>query len=239
MASKIVIRFMFIAALVVTAHTIKPFSLGSVSTQALGIAQSFSFVLPEAAAERIKHAHYLAHLYGKGLFDDETSPEWVKQNLQNLLPANLVAVSNAVELNDDAEIKDVRAGDLNRKSAPKRPVKRVKRDDTRDEDSGCSKNSEITHLPEVRSLKAVALVQPIGVTSYRWVMISKPIIMTLECPDTIRIRVESFEAPLDAVTGPDEEEAEVTEQTETTMEPEPMALPEPTAPRIPECIRIP
>lgn len=238
MASKIVIRTMFIAALVVTAHTIKPFSLGNVSTQAMGIAQSFSFVLPEAAAERIKHAHYLAHLYGKGLFDDETSSEWVKENLQNFLPANLVAVSNSVELNDDAEIKDVRAGDLNRKSAPKRPVKRIKRDDTRDEDSGCSKNSELTNLPEVRSLKTVALVQPNNAMAYRWVMISSSTLMTLECKENNPIKVEIVEAPFETVIGPNEEEAEM-------QEPEPTALPEPTdlivpiAPRIPECIRIP
>ena len=163
MASKAFIRSILVAALVVTAHTIKPFTFGSVALQALGTARSLSFVMPEAAAERIEHAHYLAHIYSKGLFDD-TDSSWTQQNM---LRSGLVAFANSVETYDDADIKDVKPGDVNRKSAPKRPVKRIKRDENRDEDSGCTKNNEIAQLPDVRAVKTVSYLPSTNAMNYQ------------------------------------------------------------------------
>lgn len=184
MASKAFIRTILVAVLVVTAHTIKPFTFGSVTLQALGTARSLSFVMPETAAERIEHAHYLAYIYGKGLFDDTP---WTQQNL---LQSNLVAIANSVETMDDADIKDVKPGDLNRKPTPKRPIKRIKRDENRDEDSECTKNAEIANLPNKPSVKTISQLTPdyqprmvkagFISTAVRSELI-KPMVMRLDC----------------------------------------------------------
>lgn len=158
MASKAFIRTIIVVVLFVTAHTIKPFTFGSVTLQALGTARSLSVVMPEIAAEHIEYAHHLASIYGKGLFDETP---WTQQNL---LQSNLVAFANSVETLDDADIKDVKPGDLNRKSIPKRPIKRIKRDENRDDDSDCNKNSEIAKLPQSGSGSTISYLTPIAKT---------------------------------------------------------------------------
>lgn len=241
MASKIVIRTLLVAALLVTAHTIKPFSLNNVALQALGTARSLSFALPGTAAENIEHAYYLAQTYGKGLFDDDAASLWTKQNL---FQPGLVAIANSVELDGDAEIKDVKSADSARKPTQKRSVKRIRRDDTRDEESNCSKNIE---LPQVHTTKAVALVPPPSVMAYQsrliaafyshanrlpgvtrikadWVQL-KPVVLTSACREAEQVQVEFVEAPVENTTGPEE-----------------LFFAEPApAPQIsmPECIRIP
>lgn len=159
MASKAFIRTIIVVVLFVTAHTIKPFTFGSVTLQALGTARSLSVVMPEIAAEHIGYAHHLASIYGKGLFDETP---WTQQNLLQSNLANLVAFANSVETLDDADIKDVKPGDLNRKSTPKRPIKRIKRDENRDDDSDCNKNSEIAKLPQSISGSAISYLTPIA-----------------------------------------------------------------------------
>lgn len=196
MASKAFIRTILVAALVVTAHTIKPFTFGSVALQALGTARSLSFVMPEAAAERIEHAHYLANIYSKGLFDD--TPVWTQQSM---LQTNLVAFANSVETYDDADIKDVKPGDVNRKSAPKRPVKRIKRDENRDDDSGSAKNSEIAQLPDVRAVKTVSYLPSTNVMNYQPRFIKAGLITTagrteLETLRTMLADCGSIELPM-------------------------------------------
>ncbi|MBS1786699.1 MAG: hypothetical protein JST85_03205 [Acidobacteria bacterium] len=245
MASKIVFRTLLVAALLVTAHTIKPFSLNNVALQALGTARSLSFALPGTAAENIEHAYYLAQTYGKGLFDDDAASLWAKPNL---FQSELVAVANSVELDGDAEIKDVKSADSSRKPAQKRSVKRIRRDDTRDEESNCSKNSEISHLPQVHTIKAIALTPPPSVLAYQsrliaafyshtnkfpgvtrlkadWVQL-KPALLTSSCREAEQVQIEVTEAPVEVTTGPEEE----------------LFFAEPTpAPQVamPECIRIP
>ncbi len=184
MASKVFIRTILIVVLVFTAHTVKPFTFGNVTLQALGTARSLSLVMPEAAAERIEHAHHLAYIYGKGLFDDTP---WTQQNM---LQSNLMAFANSVETMIDADIKDVKPGDLNRKPTPKRPVKRIKRDENRDEDSECTKNAEIANLPNKPSVKTISSLTPnyqprivkagFISTAVRSELI-KPMIMRLDC----------------------------------------------------------
>lgn len=265
MASKIVIRTMLVAALVVTAHTIKPFSFGNVTLHALGAARSISFVLPEAAADRIEHAHYLAQTYGKGLFDDDAVSIWAKQNSfrSGLVAfANSVELSNSIDPNADAEIKDVKSSDPSRKPAQKRPVKRIKRDENREEDSGCSKTNEIAQLPDVPMIKAVAMLQPTTIAlayqpkemnlamaalihhsrrlpnlpnfKVEWTLISKPVTLTSLCREASATKTEVVEAPVDIVIGPEEEEdfAELEQQ---------VAPPAPTVAMPPalECVRIP
>ena len=192
MTSKAFIRTILVAVLVVTAHTIKPFTFGSVTLQALGTARSLSFVMPEAAADRIEHAHYLAYIYGKGLFDDD-SPAWTQQNM---LRSGLVAFANSVETMGDADIKDVKPGDVNRKAAPKRPAKRIKRD----EDSECAKNAEIAKLPDVRSVKTVSYLTPASVMNYQPRLVKAGFITTavrteLARPQLTRLDCGSIELP--------------------------------------------
>lgn len=243
MASKIVIRTLLVAALLVTAHTIKPFSLNNVALQALGTARSLSFALPGTAAENIEHAYYLAQTYGKGLFDDDAASLWTKPNM---FQPGLVAVANSVELDGDAEIKDVKSADSARKPTQKRSVKRIRRDDTRDEESNCSKNSE---LPQVHTIKALALVPPRSVLAYQsrliaavyshangapgvakikadWVQV-KPALMISSCREAEQVQIEVTEAPFEVTTGPQEELF--------------FAEPAPAPPQVamPECIRIP
>lgn len=241
MASKIAIRTLLIAALVVTAHTIKPFSVNNVALKALGTAKSLSFALPEAAAERIEHAYYLAQTYGKGLFDDDAASLWTKQNV---FQTQLVAFANSVELDGNADIKDVKSVDPSKKPAQRR-AKRIKRDENRDEESNCSKNSEVTKLPEVRAVKAVKLTPPSNLLAYQhkamttlyltslkvgWLLIAKPAATTSSCREADSIKVESVEAPIDFVVGPEEELL--------FAEPNQVALPAPTM-AMPECIRLP
>ncbi len=251
MAIKIVIRTLLIAALLVTAHTIKPFSFGNIALQVLGSARSLSFALPEAAAERIEHAYFLAQTYGKGLFDDDVASLWTKQNS---FRTELAAFANSVELNDDAEIKDVKSADPSRKPNQKRPVKRIKRDDSHDEDSSCSRNSEVSQLPEAHAIKAVALTPPPSVMAYQkhlmaaffsrsnrfpamksfrvdWVQIGNPANLSSSCREADSIKVEFVEAPIEITTGPEEEEQFSAEPTEMTSSTPTVAMP--------ECIRIP
>ncbi len=250
MASKIAIRTLLIAALVVTAHTIKPFSFNNVALKALGTARSLSFALPEAAAERIEHAYYLAQTYGKGLFDDDAASLWTKQNV---FKTQLVAFANSVELDDNADIKDVKSGDPSKKPAQRR-AKRIKRDENRDEESNCSKNNEVAKLPEVRAIKAVKLTPPSNLLAYQhkamttlylssgrlpnltslkvgWLLIAKPAaVVSAACREADSIKVEAVEAPLDIVVGPEEELF--------FAEPNQVMPPAPTV-TMPECIRIP
>jgi hypothetical protein len=64
-----VIRILVILALVITAHTIKPFSVKNVSQHMLYSAQSFSFVLPEPARSSFDDANQLALNLSDSLFE--------------------------------------------------------------------------------------------------------------------------------------------------------------------------
>lgn len=66
MTGQAVIRLVFVIALMITAHAIRPFSLDNVTTHLLSTARSFSFVLPEAAVASIEHANFLAAALGVG-----------------------------------------------------------------------------------------------------------------------------------------------------------------------------
>lgn len=253
MASKIVIRTMLIAALVVTAHTIKPFSFGNVTLQVLGTAHSLSFAMPEAAAERIEYAHYLAQTYGKGFFDDDAASVWAKQNF---LGSEFVALASSVDPNENAEIKDVKSADQSKKPAQKRPVKRIKRDENRDEDSGCSKSNEIAKLPEAKMLKAIALVSSVNLTAYQpemvaltqhsrrlpnlpgfkieWALAPKPAATSL-CRDAVITTAEIVEATVEIVIGPEEEEENIVAEPEQIVP----LISTGRVSGIPECLRIP
>ena len=158
-----VIQISIFILLAVTANAIKPFSPGNVILHTLSAAQSLSFVLPNAAAEKIEQANYLAQAYGKSIFDGKRSNSWSPQNtLQLSQPAaqlELLTASLSSEPSVEAEIKDVEMCP-GKKSAPaKRQVRHLKpgvvRGD-RDEAAGSAKAKEIVR-PTVQS---VAQVEP-------------------------------------------------------------------------------
>lgn len=161
---KAVIQIALLITLVVTANAIKPFSLGNVALHTLAAAQSFSFVLPDAAAERIEQANYLAQAYGRSLFDgDGSNSIWPSQNVLSagLLASNFSGEPPVETGIVEAEIKDVDSCEPGRKSAPaKRPVRRVKpgmaRGDHDEAPAGGAKAKEVAR-PAVQS---IAMLEP-------------------------------------------------------------------------------
>nr|MDQ3010126.1 hypothetical protein [Acidobacteriota bacterium] len=93
----------------------------------LSAAQSLSFVLPNAAVERIEQANYLAQAYGRSLFDGNGSDSiWSRQNTFQSGQLALMAASFTIEPSAEAEIKDVEVCP-GKKSAPaKRQVRHLK-----------------------------------------------------------------------------------------------------------------
>ncbi len=162
-----VIQIATLITLAVTANAIKPFSPGNVVMHTLSAAQSLSFVLPGAAAERIEQANYLAQAYGKSLFDGKrNNSAWSPQNTfqsgqldqLELIAASLSPVG-PVAPSVEAEIKDVEMCP-GKKSAPsKRQVRHLKpgvvRSD-RDESAGSAKAKEVAR-PTVQS---IAMAEP-------------------------------------------------------------------------------
>ncbi|MGE0885668.1 MAG: hypothetical protein AB7P14_19135 [Blastocatellales bacterium] len=164
MAGKIFIRTLLVAVLVVTAHVIKPFSFGNVTLHALGAARSFSFVMPEAAVERIEYANYLTQAFGKRLFDGDDDHIWTSEDV---LRSNLVAFTSEASTLDDAEIRDVKSYEPAKKTAPKRQVRRLKRDDSHDGDSTSARSNEIAELPEAPFFEMVAMLKPVDLPVYQ------------------------------------------------------------------------
>jgi hypothetical protein len=67
MASKAIQRTLLVVALIVTAHALKPFSVGSVAYHLLRSANSFSFLLPDSALSSLEQADYLAAVLDSSL----------------------------------------------------------------------------------------------------------------------------------------------------------------------------
>jgi hypothetical protein len=67
MLSKAIPRALLLLALIVAANAAKPISTSSVTRHLLRTAQSFSFLLPAAALNRLAQANYLAEALGRGL----------------------------------------------------------------------------------------------------------------------------------------------------------------------------
>ncbi|MEO6723956.1 MAG: hypothetical protein ABIP14_01520 [Blastocatellia bacterium] len=155
-----VIQIAILITLAVTANAIKPFSPGNVVMHTLSAAQSLSFVLPNAAAERIEQANYLAQAYGKSLFDGNGSNSvWPPPNSFQSGQLALMAASLSIAPSAEAEIKDVEVCP-GKKSAPtKRQVRHLKpggvRGD-REEAAGSAKAKAVVRP----TMQSVAMVEP-------------------------------------------------------------------------------
>lgn len=164
MAGKNIVRILLVAVLVITAHIIKPFSPGNVALHALSAARSLSFVMPESAVERIEHANFLAQTFGKRLLDENEATIW---NSEDVLRSGLVAFAAPAPSIENAEIRDIRPADSDKKTLPKRSVRRIKREDNRETDSGCSKSNDVARLPEAPAFETVAFLHPMELPVYK------------------------------------------------------------------------
>lgn len=123
MTGPAVIRILFVIALMITAHTIKPFSFGNVTTHLLGTARSFSSVLPESAVTSLAHANYLAAALGVGAREnpDSSTPATTNPVLVKYDPASVQMASW-----HETERADKKSPAAKRSSAFKRPLHAVK-----------------------------------------------------------------------------------------------------------------
>jgi hypothetical protein len=87
MTGKTVIRTLLVLALIVTAHTIKPFSIKNVTNHLLYSTKSFKFVLPVRLRDNFDHANYLAINLSNSLFDTGSDIQSsMKDTVATLLP---------------------------------------------------------------------------------------------------------------------------------------------------------
>lgn len=93
---RIAIRTVLVAALLLTAHFIKPFSFGNIAGHLLHSANSLSFVLPGQTRDSFNSANLLAISLTNLFFTDSLNSEWngAQPSEQPLLAANLVNALN-------------------------------------------------------------------------------------------------------------------------------------------------
>ena len=97
---KIAIRSFFVGALVLTAHIIKPFSLGNLTNHVLHSAASLSFVLPDQTRESFNSANLLAISLTNLFLNNGLSGEWqaARTNDSVLLAVSVEAFPGAAQV---------------------------------------------------------------------------------------------------------------------------------------------
>lgn len=96
---RIAIRTLLVAALVLTAHLIRPFSFGNIAGHMLHSASSFSFVLPGQTRDSFNSANLLAISLTNLFFTDGLRGEWnvAQPSEQPLLAASVTAASEEAQ----------------------------------------------------------------------------------------------------------------------------------------------
>jgi hypothetical protein len=77
MVSKVILRTLMVAALIVTAHAVKPISVGSLARHLLRSAHSFSYILPDSALDSLERADYLAAVLDNSLHRGDGQQETI------------------------------------------------------------------------------------------------------------------------------------------------------------------
>lgn len=178
MTGQAVIRTVFVIALMITAHAIKPFSLDNVTTQMLSTARSLSFVLPEAAVASIEHANFLAAALGVGAHEAQDS------SMKPLLGATL-----AQQVLADVQIAPEEVGQ------PVKKGKIVKR-------LAALKRAVRASQPELASIIAtqapVALLPVVPALDEAQLLLARPVIhaFTQSLPFTVLHEVSAWSASL-------------------------------------------
>lgn len=175
--SKAVIQIALVIGLVLTANAIRPISPGNVVLHTLAAARSLSFVLPNAAVERIENANYMAQAFGMSFFDgDGKNSIWTKESILTPgLKSGLLASNNSADSVEEAEIKDVTSSEGAKKQSPaKRPNRRVSHDERGDREevaSSSPQSLEIAHLPVmppvVAAFDTIAMAQPVKLPVFK------------------------------------------------------------------------
>jgi hypothetical protein len=78
MISKAILKVLFVVALILTAHALKPFSIRSIAKQVLGSVRSFSFILPGETVSGIKQVSYLAKALHTNTIAEPATPAWTE-----------------------------------------------------------------------------------------------------------------------------------------------------------------
>ncbi len=78
MLSKAILKVLFVVALILAAHALKPFSIRSIGKQVLGSVRSFSFILPGETVSGIKQVSYLAKALHANTIAEPATPTWIE-----------------------------------------------------------------------------------------------------------------------------------------------------------------
>jgi len=116
MASKVILRTLMVAALIMTAHAVKPISVGSLAKHLLRSAHSFSYVLPDSARDSLERADYLAAVLDNSLHQGDGQQETVWRS-SDFEPQMLVAQrssENAVRAEVAAKRRDLAKAPMRR-----------------------------------------------------------------------------------------------------------------------------
>lgn len=171
--SKAVIQVALVIGLVLAANAVRPFSFSNLALHTLSSARSLSFVLPEAAVERIEQATYLAQTFGKSFLDGASdAPCWPNGKG---LKSDVLAMNDALESFDGADIKDVKPGAPAKKNAPvKRSPRRVRQESRNNSHEASVRETPpdgttrwVERRPMTTETDSVAMVHPVSLPIYR------------------------------------------------------------------------
>ncbi len=158
MSGKNVIRTILILALIVTAHTIKPFSIKSVTNHLLYSTRSFKFVLPVRLRDNFDHANYLALNLSNSLFETGKGIQGFVQNSMGDLAFAPIKVQPLDEVNKSATKPRTKP----KSSAPAKRINRTEKNDTADLIASVN-SDEIApvELPPAPAIDATSVALPV------------------------------------------------------------------------------
>jgi hypothetical protein len=158
MSGKTVIRIILILALIVTAHTIKPFSINSVTNHLLYSTRSFKFVLPVRLRDNFDHANYLALSLSNSLFETGKGIQGFVKNSMGDLALAPIKVQPLDEVNKSATKPRTKP----KPSAPAKRINRTEKNDTADLIASVN-SDEIApvELPPAPAIDATSVALPV------------------------------------------------------------------------------
>jgi len=158
MSGKTVIRTILILALIVTAHTIKPFSINSVTNHLLYSTRSFKFVLPVRLRDNFDHANYLALNLSNNLFETGNGIRSFVNDAVGDLALTPIKVQPLDEVNKSATKPRTKP----KPSAPAKRINRTEKNDTADLIASVN-SDEIApvELPPAPAIDATSVALPV------------------------------------------------------------------------------
>jgi hypothetical protein len=149
---------MLILALIVTAHTIKPFSIKSVTNHLLYSTRSFRFVLPVRLRDNFDHASYLALNLSNSLFETSKGIQGFVKNSMGDLALAPIKVQPLDEVNKSATKPRTKP----KPSAPAKRINRTEKNDTADLIASVNSDEIMpVELPPAPTIEAASLALPV------------------------------------------------------------------------------